>query len=157
MATTTDARASGFNAADFKDAIRFAMNMGLPDATAERVTFRWTSENTFTTNSPTGNPYDLTATPTVTDSAVDVLVDAAVEFVSRASLGETTSVGSFENPRLVVTLLDDEYATITDATLGLPDKVLVGGNTYNVDFVAPPVGLFSVTVYQIHCTAIDES
>ena len=157
MATTTDSRASGFSAAAFKDAIRFAMNMGLPDTASERITFRWTPASTYTTSSPGGNPYDLTDTPTSTDSAADVLVDAAVEFVSRASLGETTSIGSFENPRLIVTLLDDEYATITDATLGLPDQVLVGGNSYNIDFVAPPIGLFSVTVYQIHATAADES
>lgn len=157
MATTTDARASGFSAAAFKDAIRFAMNMGLPDTTSERLTFRWTPEKTFATSSPAGNPYDLTDAPTSTDSAADVLVDGAVEFVSRASLGDTSSIGSFENPRLVVTLLDDEYATITDDTLGLPNQILVGGNTYNIDFVAPPIGLFSVTVYQIHCTAIDEA
>jgi len=157
MATTTDPRSNAFSAAKFKDAIRFAMNMGLPDTAAERVTFRWKPEKTFTTNSPTGNPYDLTDAPTATDSAADVLVNAAVEFVTRASLGETTTIGSFENPRLVVTLLDDEFVTITDATLGLPNQVLVGGNTYNIDFVAPPIGLFSVTVYQIHATAVDES
>ena len=157
MATTTDPRASGFSAAAFKDAIRFAMNMGLPDDTAERITFRWTPASTFTTSSPAGNPYDFTDTPTSTFSAADVLVNAAVEFTSRASLGENTAIGSFENPRLIVTLLDDEFDTIVDGDLGLPDKVLVGGNTYNIDFVAPPVGLFSVTVYQIHCTAVDEA
>lgn len=157
MATTTDPRASGFNAALFKDAIRFAMNMGLPDTSTERVTFRWTASNTFDSSSPSGAPYSWTATPVTEDAPADVQVDAAVEFTSRSSLADQNGIGDFDNPRIVVTLLDDEFATITDDTLGLPDKILVGGNTYEVDFVAPPVGLFGVTVYQIHCTAMDES
>jgi len=157
MATTTDPRASGFDPALFKDAIRFAMNMGLPDTATERVTFRWTADKSFDTESPSGNPYTWNGTPTSETAPVDVRVSAAVEFVSRASLSDSNSIGDFDNPRIVVTLLDDEYETITDDDLGLPDKILVGGNTYEIDFVAPPVGLFSVTVYQIHATAVDES
>ena len=157
MATTTDPRASGFDPALFKDAIRFAMNMGLPDTETERVTFRWTADQTFENDSPSGNPYTWSTSPTTETAPDDVRVDAAVEFVSRASLADQNSIGDFDNPRIVVTLLDDEFETITDDTLGLPDQLVVGGNTYEVDFVAPPVGLFSVTVYQIHATAVDES
>jgi hypothetical protein len=35
--------------------------------------------------------------------------------------------------------------------------VLLGQNTYVVDFVAPPIGLFNVTIYQMYCSARDES
>ena len=118
MATTSDPRASGFDATLFKDAIKFAMNMGLPDATSERVTFRWTPEREFDASSPSGSPYSWDSSPTSETAPVDVLVPAAVEFVSRSSLGEASSIGNFDNPRIVVTLLDDEYELITDDDLG---------------------------------------
>ena len=152
MASTTDPRASGFDAAAFRDSIQFAMNMGLPETESERVTFRWTPEKDYTIEDPGGNPYDYTATPTNTVAPADVQVNAAVEFVTRTTLSGGTAVGEFNTPRAVITLLDVDYADVEGA-----DKVLLGGNTYYVDFVAPPIGLFDVTIYQIHCSAGDES
>ena len=154
MAGTTDPRASGFDAATFRDSIQFAMNMGLPETTSERVTFRWTPEKDWRIEDPGGNPYDYSSTnaPTNTVAPADVQVDAAVEFVTRTTLSGGTAIGEFNTPRAVITLLDVDYAQIEGA-----DKVLLGGNTYYVDFVAPPMGLFDVTIYQIHCSAGDES
>ena len=152
MASTTDPRASGFDAAAFRDSIQFAMNMGLPQTASERVTFRWTPEKDYAIEDPGGNPYDYTATPTSTNAPADVQVDAAVEFVTRTTLSGGTPVGEFNTPRAVITLLDVDYAEVEGA-----DQVLLGGNTYKVDFIAPPIGLFEVTIYQIHCSAMDES
>jgi hypothetical protein len=152
MAGTTDPRASGFNATQFRDAIRFAMNMGLPQSTLERVTFRWTDHNDYAIEDPEGLPYKFTATPILTTSHVDVLATAAVEFVTRASLTDGSAVGSFDTPRAIITILDEDYVLVDTA-----NRIVLGGNTYKIDFVAPPFGLFDVTVWQIHCTAMDES
>jgi hypothetical protein len=152
MASTTDPRASGFNAAQFRDAIKFAMNMGLPNTVSERATFRWTPDYTYSTSDPGGTPYDLESTPTATDAPEDVQIDCAVEFVSKANASGGTALGPFDVTRAVITILDTDYSSVAGA-----DQVLLGENTYKVDFVAPPMGLFEVTIYQVYCTAVDES
>lgn len=152
MAGTTDSRAAGFNPAAFRDAIRFAMHMGLPNATEERATFRWTTVRTYDTADPAGNPYDYTATPATSVAHDDVLIPVAVEFSARPAGSRDTAVGQFDSSRAVITVLDEDYALVEGA-----DLVLLGGNTYEVEFVGPPLGLFDVTIYQLYCDARDES
>lgn len=143
----------GFDPIAFRTAIRFAMNMGLPNASEERATFQWTSSHTYDQNDPNYRPYDWTSNPITTDSHPDVQVPVAVEFSLRAtSSSGDTAVGKFENSRVIITALDEDYEEIRGA-----DQVLLGENTYYVDFVEPPIGLFEVTVYRIHCTARDET
>lgn len=152
MARSTDPRASGFNAAAFKDAVKFAMKMGAPDSEALRATFIWRSVSTYAAADSGGQPWSLSDTPLTTTETDPVLVDVAVEFVARTTLAGGTPIGNFDTPRAIITILDDDYALITGA-----DQVLLGGNTYNIDLVAPPLGLFGVTIYQLHCSAIDEA
>ena len=151
MATTSDPRASGFDATKFRDGIKFAMSMGLPENSSERVTFRWKTTYSFGIEDTSGNPYDFTSVPEQTFSKDDVLVVAAVEFIP-VSKPEGTSMGQFESPEAIITVLDEEYVLVSDA-----DEVLLGGNTYKITYTAPPIGLFGVTVYQIHAIAVDES
>lgn len=145
---------AGFDPAEFRTNIRAAMEMGLPTDPAERVTFRWKAVKVF--NSATdhsGDPYDFSATPDVVTTHPDVQVPAAVEFFAiRTSSEGGTAVGHFDTPRAVITVLDVDYPSVEGA-----DEVVLGGNTYKINYVAPPLGLFEVTVYQIHCTAGDES
>ncbi len=151
MASTVDPRASGFNATEFREAIRFAMNMGLPQDELQRVTFRWLEQKDFNIEDSEGLPYDFTSSPTITAAQQDVLVDAAVEFLGTSSINGT-SIGGFNIPRAIVTLLDEDYDLVEGA-----DEILLGENIYTIDFVAPPMGLFEVTVWQIYCSALDES
>ena len=151
MATTSDPRASSFDAAAFRDAIHFAMNMGLPDTPSERVTFRWKPERDYSIEDKQGNPYDFAATPTSQVIKEDVLVPAAVEFASNRAEGGV-SFGEFDNPRGIVTVLDEEYELVKPA-----DQVILGGNTYFIRYWGPPMGLFPVTIYQCFITAVDES
>lgn len=152
MATINDPRASGFNAAEFRDAIKFAMRMGLPESVNERATFRWSTEKTYGNADPSGQPYSWSTAPSDVESHPDVQIDVAVEF-QRYSSGEgNTSVGQFQTTSVVLTVLDEDYALIEGA-----DKVLLGGNVYTIEYVAPPFGLFEVTVYQIYLRAEDES
>lgn len=128
------------------------MTMGLPVDVVERPTFRWTTQRDYAIDDPAGNPYDWTATPTETTTHPDVQVPCAVEFAARPAGSTETVLGQFDTSRIVVTLLDEDY----DAVRG-SDVILAGGNSYDIDFVGPPLGMFQVTVYQVFATAQDET
>lgn len=152
---------AGFNATEFRNAIAFAMQMGLPSTESERVTFQWDAVQTFATADTHGKPYDWTdAVETETapaDIPASLTVPCAVEFSAcRSSSGETI-MGEFDTSALTITLLDTHYALLVDDDLGLPDKVIVDGNTYDVKLWTPPLALFTVTVYQCVAQARDES
>lgn len=143
---------SRFDAARFREAIQFAMSMGAPTETADQATFIWVTQDDFEREDSSGAPWDWTATPTVDNSVPDVVeLNVAVEY--RAGLGDMTgrAAGQFDNPGAVITVLDEDYDSIVGA-----DQVLLGGDTYVIDYVTQ-VALFEVDVYQIHCTARDES
>jgi hypothetical protein len=143
MAALDDARAAGFDAAAFRDGIRFAMGMGAPNSPAEPVTFRWSGSKTYAVHDPTADPYDWTeATATDTEHA-DVQPPATIEVGAPAG-SESTVVGTFDDTKAVLTILDDDYALVSGA-----DQVVFGGKTYRIDSVVP-LGLFDVTVYQLH-------
>lgn len=152
MASSTDARAAGFNAAEFRDAIKFAMNMGLPETESERATFRWNVDRTFAVADSGGVPFSKAEVPVTEVEHDDVQVDVAVEFTNVRGADITNAVGQFNTARAVITVLDEDYALIEGANM-----VLLGGNTYDIKFVRPPVGLFAVTVYQLDCEARDET
>ena len=158
---TGDPRQSGFSAAAFRDAIGFAMQMGLPGTESERVTFQWDEVNTYASPDERGEPYSWTDSPTDTTAPADIpaslTVPCAVEFSSRRSSSGDTIIGSFDAASVTLTLLDTQYALITDVDLDLPNKVIVDGNTYDIEFWGPPLGLFDVTVYQAYAQARDES
>lgn len=141
---------SDFSADEFRSGIRAAMNMGLPENEADRATFLWTTTRTFSAADSSGTPFDFTEEPIKTVKKDPVQVPVAVEFTGRGSSGGTP-VGTFHTPRVTITVLDEDYAQIEGA-----DEVKLGGNTYAIDFVAPPIGLFEVTVYQLYCRAVSE-
>jgi hypothetical protein len=143
---------AAFDSQAFKDGIHLAMNMALPGTVADRATFRWRVQKTFSKQDTANRPYDWTATELTTDARADVQVPCAVEFSSRTTMAGQTAMGHFDSSKAVITLLDEDYALVEGA-----DEVLLGQNTYVVDFVAPPIGLFNVTIYQMYCSARDES
>lgn len=154
MAIPTDPSfGAGFDADGFRAIIKSTMQMGSPNAVSEKVTFRWPVMYDYGVGvklDPTGRPYDLASAAQATPQHEDVLVDCAVEFIYQAPTG--TPIGEFDHPRVKITLLDVDYELIEGAT-----KVLLGGSTYDIEFVEPPVGLFAVTVYSLHAKAVDES
>ncbi len=128
------------------------MEMGLPNATAERATFRWNTESTYSPQDTNNNPFDWTETPTTSLVKPDVQVPVAIEFSARPAGTLDTTLGQFDTARAVLTLLDTDYALVIGA-----DQVLLGGNTYALDFWGPPQGLFSVTIYTAYLSALDEA
>lgn len=143
MAGSSDPRAAGFVASDFRDAIRFAMNMGAPAATEDQVTFVWDDDKTYAVADQAGRPYNWTEPP-ATDVTHDpvVLTYVAVEMAAEPA-GEGTSVGTFRESRGVLTLLDEDYNTVKDA-----DHVHFGGRVFEMG-EPTPVGLFDVTVWLV--------
>lgn len=158
---TNDPRENSFSATKFRDGVNFAMQMGIPDTASERVTFFWNPQNTYTDQDTRSAPYDWTDSPTSTVSAPDVVasltVPVAIEFFDSKSSSGDTPVGDFNIGRLKLTILDDAYAKIQDVNLGSPDGLRVDGDEYDIDYWAPPQGLFDVTVYALYASARDES
>lgn len=152
MATPTDPSfGAGFDAAAFRSAIQSTMEMGLPQDTSERVTFRWNVERSFSQADPSGKPYSWTATPMTETAPTDVQIPAAVEFTARPAGTVDTPIGQFDATRVIITVLDTHYPAVQDA-----DLVVIDGDDYQIDFWGPPIGLFDVTLYQCYTTAIDE-
>lgn len=147
-----------FDAGAFRDAIRFAMTMGLPQSTQERATFQWDTQRTFQRPDSGGSPYDWTATATTTITYPDVQIPVAVESPGGAQAGtmDDTPVGQFDIQRVIITILDQDFEEIVVGGV-MANRVLLGETPYEIDFVAPPLGLFEVTVYQLHAKAVDES
>lgn len=150
MAGMTDPRAAAFNSAVFRDAIRFAMTMGLPNSTSERITFTWKVDRTYDNPDPAGKPYFFNQEPTQRVIKDPVQIPAAVQFQTDSPDG--TPFGSIENPHIIVTLLDEDWALVSDA-----DEIVLDDDVYVIKFTAPPMGLFDATVYQMYATAKDES
>jgi hypothetical protein len=153
MATPTDANfGAGFDAAAFRSAIRSTMEMGLPNTAAERATFRWNVERTYEREDPSHNPYEWDEVPSTELTHADVQIPVAVEFSARPAASLDTAIGQFDVGRAIITILDVDYELVRGA-----DLVLLGENTYVIDFVGPPIGLFEVTVYQAYASALDET
>lgn len=150
-APTNKTFGAGFNADAFRDVIRSTMEMGLPNSVSERATFLWKPEVVYggSTNHA-GRPLDYNSKPSTVTERDPVQIPCAVEFIDRAPDG--TPIANIQNPRVVISVMDVDYPQIEGA-----DSVLLGGNTYKINYIAPPVGLFTFTLYQIHCQAVDES
>lgn len=145
----TDSR---FDASAFRDAVHFAMNMGLPQTESERATFHFRGVKTW----PPGTVLDQDGTPinpnisptTVTPDPVQI--PCAVEF-SQAKPDELPA-GQFIPTKATVTILDEDYPQVKDAI-----EVELNGDRYAIRYTPPSMGLFEVTVYQFICFAKDES
>lgn len=140
-----------FDADLFRSQIRATMTMGLPGNVADRATFRWRSDTTYSSEDSANKPWLWTETPATNVVHGDVQVPVAME-IMRTAEQDGTSVGDFEAVRVILTLLDVDYAQVVGA-----DVVLLGRNVYNIDFLEPPIGLFDVTVYRFHLRAMDET
>lgn len=140
-----------FDADLFRSQIRATMTMGLPGNVADRATFRWRSDTTYSSEDSANKPWLWTESPATNVVHADVQVPVAME-IMRTAEQDGTSVGDFEAVRVILTLLDVDYAQVVGA-----DVVLLGRNVYNIDFLEPPIGLFDVTVYRFHLRAMDET
>lgn len=145
---------SRFDAANFRTKIRDTMTMGLPTSVSDRATFRWDTTKTYAIKDPKGKPYDYTEPPATVNPHADVQVPVAVEASSGSVIRTAfTPAGEMnDRNRVIITILDVDYDLVSTANV-----VLLGGNTYHIDYWAPPMGLFDVSIFQCYLIAMDES
>ena len=146
-------------ASDLRGVLRSTMVLGLPETVVDRPTFYWEKEVTFAEYDSSDKPWDWTAAPTLDTTPVPEQVICAYEFA--APFGRTGAVpertGEFNISTIIVTLLEDEFATVSGTTSGF-SYVTVGpelDRRWYFRYWQPSIGLGSMTVYQITCGAED--
>lgn len=137
---------TGFDAAEFRTAIRFAMNMGSPNVTLEKTTFRWSKVQTFNPQDPAHRPYRWSESVVTDTTPADVVMSNVAVEISPARTAASSDVGSFVPLRAELTMLDLDYALVRGA-----DVVLMKGDSWQVTAVTTQA-LFSVDVYTIYAT-----
>lgn len=155
MAGTTDARAANFDAGAFRDAIQFAMRMGAPNRSDDKITFRWAPKKTYSVEDPDKKPYDWTAAPATDVEHDDVVIDECAIELTQPRVGTVlgSPAGQFETVRAVITLLDVDFERI-DGHTNPPDYALIDGIPYEIRYISSGA-LFDVDIYQIHAVAPD--
>lgn len=160
------ARSSAFTASfdetGTRTALLHTMLMGMPEAVSERLTWYWRRTTVFSPDDPAGNPYDWTSAPIsdtpsnpdLPDTGGDqsLQVPYALEFSARPAGSATTVLGEIDTSRAVITLLDTDFEQIKTA-----DYAVIGDSRYRIQFSAPPIGLFGLTVWQVYLEAEDSS
>jgi hypothetical protein len=151
---------AGFDSQGFREAIRFAMQMGTPPEEARRPKFiKRSNLRTFwkagvelsapprmgRNNEPLDPEVEVRVTP-----PQEFTVDCAVE-IDTADADELP-VGSFRPTKAVVTLLDEQYAEIEGCK-----ELVYNGDRYLYGYEPENTGLFDVGVHTIIFYALDES
>lgn len=146
--------AAGFPTATFVDAVKQTMKMGIPQASAERLTWHWNADSDDVP-SPTGSPYEWDAEPSDPEPGTperSLQVDYALEFATRTTANTTTQMGTFNDPTATVTLVDSDYQQIKDA-----DYCTIGNTRYEILFHGPTVAMFDADIHTVYIQAVDES
>ncbi len=148
-----------FDNESFRQAIRFAMQMGTnPDPDKRPIFIRKNQGRTYKKDGvviPTprldrdGKPFDPEI-EVVKAPDERVSVDCAIE-VERAD-AEELPVGNFRPTKVVVTLLDDQYEVVNDCR-----ELIYNGDRYLFGYEPESNGLFEVGVYTMIFYAVDES
>ena len=145
-----------FNPATFRTQIRQAMQMGLPNTAGDGPIFRWIIKEQYPIADPAQRPYNWFAPPSGNTPApiADLPgIDCAVEWLGDSSEG--TPAGFENEVGVKITLLDVDQQTIMGHGGRMPDQILLKGETYNVQYVPAPQGLFNVDVWTIYAVAQD--
>lgn len=135
-----------FDSSEFRTGIRFAFEMGAPVEIGDQATFFFPNQLVY--NRPVDDeftPFDPQATvTTVPPRPVKVL--CGIEY--QGAEGQAIVFGTVTASRLVITLLDEEYALVQGCSY-----VVVGGERYNYRRTEKPNGLFDVGLYLLHFQA----
>ena len=154
MASTIDGRPSIANIPTgvIRENLRATMVLGLPETVAERPTFFFEDDKTWTRQDMEGSPWDWTACPPALVQKSSVQVLCAYEFF--APLGRQgaflTEVGEFNPTTLVLTMFEEEHDEVDGfnfVTVG-PDDTKWWFRTWK-----PAVSLNDLTVYEVHTAA----
>ena len=127
-----------FNADKFRSAIRFVFEMET-DAD-NQIMFHFTDVVHFVGPSD-GDAVPFSPTETITRTTIaPIMAPCDVEFIQASDV--STAFGVVIPTKLQVTLLDEDYQTVKDATF-----VTIGGERYIRDFERPSSALFQVALH----------
>lgn len=151
---------AAFDSTGFRNAIRFAMQMGTnPDPDRRPQFIRRSSVKTYWLDGvqlPDPPRMDRDGKPLNPDIEVRreadqfLAVDCAIEVVKADA--EELPVGNFRPTKLMVTLLDDQYAQVEGCR-----EMVYNGDRYVFGYEPESNGLFDVGVYTLIFYAKDES
>lgn len=133
------------------------MVMGLANTVADQPLFRWRVVPTYAVTDPAGHPYFWGATPLTDVTIPDLRVTCVVELSGSPTSSTGTDVGEFTELTARITLLDTQYQQLLAHGGRPPDVILIGQQTYDVDYVPPNEALFDVDVWTIMATSRDAS
>lgn len=140
-----------FDADAVRAGIRLAMQVGLQISSTDQPTFYMpvtvTGDGTHALDA-NGVPFSASYTPTKS-TRVTHQVPCAVEY--HDGDGKIASFGIMVPAKVVLTLLDEDYAVIKGF-----EYVVISGNRYFYSRTQPQVGLVDVGVWTIHCLSEDE-
>jgi hypothetical protein len=141
----------GFNAGAVRAGLRTAMGVGLPVEVEDRPTFYFPRQaaGAQPAGDAGGTPWEPNARQQLAP-ARHVQVPCATEYVDNA--GKIENFGVMVPSKVVLTLLDEDYVQIKGFAF-----VVIGGNKFFYQRTQPPLGLVSVGVYLVHCTAEDNT
>lgn len=128
-----------FSATGFREGIRAAMQMGMPQ---EPITFIMPPEIEEVGVDAQGVPWDPTLVGTAPESGEELTAHCAFETFDASGINTTgTDVAPI---KVVVTILDEDWAPVAECV-----AIRLGGIVYGRDRNRPPLGMFSVGVIQV--------
>jgi hypothetical protein len=133
-----------------------AMQVGLPPEEEDQPTFYWPTimVTDDAKDSAESVPFDPASRPT-RPAVNHVRVPCAVEYFDGS--GKVISFGVIQASRVVLTLLQPEYDQVNDSQLGMFQYVVIGADRYFYAKERPPLGLVTLGIHQIECTAEDDT
>lgn len=135
----------GFDPDGFREAIRFAMNLGATPDIEQQATFYFPKTTTSAGPlDPSGVPFAPGTPVARTPTREPVRVPCGIE--DAAGDPQATGIGRFGDG-IVVTLLDEDYAAVEGFAF-----VAVGGVRYDYARELIPRGLGPVGVHRLLCT-----
>lgn len=136
-----------FPTATVKAGIRFAMEMGAAVDPSDRAQFFMPVTVVYDKGvDGDGVPFDPTATITSNPTPTPIVVDCAIEY--RDASDQPTPFGFITPAKVVITLLDEEFAQIDGFKY-----VVLRGEKYFFHHHEPAIALFDMGVHTLHCLA----
>lgn len=135
-------------------ALRRTMVLGLPEDDAEKPTFYFERQVTWTDHDSEDLPWDWTTAPDTDTTTPPVLPICAVEFFSPLGLAgaQYSEVGDFFPSTVVVTLMQTDYPAVVNSS-----HVVIGPalTKWWFRYWKPTIGLGGLSIYQAHFQAED--
>ena len=147
----SDPQIDGFDPDEVRDGLRLAMAVGLPAEVADQPVFVFPPTPVDTGDDTDGNgvPFDWRAGRAAAGAPTTFQVPCAIEYID--GQGKIENFGLMAPTRLLLTLLDEDYALIKGFSY-----VVIAGNQYFYAKTRPPLGLVSVGVWQVEVRTDDE-